>query len=89
VIAILIGEYLVDFQKMMPALPEFVSNGLIPLIIWILLLGGIGYYIKKKMKASLTEMHLWIFTFLVVAYLVLMFTAVFFRGESMALTFSI
>jgi hypothetical protein len=86
VIAILVGEYLVDFQEIIPNLPEFVSNGLIPLTIWMILLGGIGYFVKKKFKASLTEMHLWIFTFLVVAYLVLMFTAVFFRGEAMALT---
>jgi quinol-cytochrome oxidoreductase complex cytochrome b subunit len=88
VAAIIMGEYLIDFQAMMPSVPEFISNGLIPLLIWIILLGVIGWLMKKRYNASRTEMHLWIFTFLVMAYLVLMFTSVFFRGEAMALTIS-
>ncbi|MEN8225897.1 MAG: cytochrome b N-terminal domain-containing protein, partial [Bacteroidota bacterium] len=87
--AILAGEYLVDFQAWMPGVPEMISNGLIPLIIWGILLAGIGFLIKKRYHAQRTEMQLWIFTFLVVGYLVLMFTSIFFRGEGMALTLNV
>lgn len=86
VAAVLTGEYLIDFQSLMPRLPEAVSNGAIPLLIWMLILGGIGWLVRKHFRASRTEMQLWIFTYLVVAYLVLMITGVFFRGEAMALT---
>lgn len=84
---ILAGEYLVDFQTWMPGIPEIISNGLIPLLIWAVILFGIGLVVKRRFDASRTEMQLWIFTFLVVAYLVLMLTGILFRGEGMALVF--
>jgi quinol-cytochrome oxidoreductase complex cytochrome b subunit len=86
VLAILAGEYLIDFQGWLPALPEVISNGLIPLVIWGLFLFGLGYFIKRKFKAERTEMQLWIFTFMLIAYLVLMFAGILFRGPGMALT---
>lgn len=86
VMAIIAGEYLIDFQGWLPGLPEIISNGLIPLMIWGSFLSGLGYFIKKKFKAERTEMQLWIFTFMVVAYLVLMFAGIVFRGPGMALT---
>jgi len=85
---ILAGEYLVDFQSWLPKFPEIVSNGFIPLFIWATVLFGLSWVIKKKFDAKRSEMQLWIFTFLVVAYLVLMFTGIFFRGEAMTLTLS-
>jgi len=83
--AVICGEFLIDFRGWLPALPEVVSNGIIPLIIWGILLFAMGLFIKKRFQAGRTEMQLWIFTFLTVAYLVLMFTGIFFRGEGMAL----
>jgi len=85
---IIAGEYLVDFQAWLPGIPELISNGLIPLLIWGILLFGLGFFIKRRFNAIRIEMQLWIFTFLIVAYLVLMFTGIFFRGEAMALIFT-
>jgi len=82
---VLAGEFLIDFRAWMPGLPELISNGLIPLLIWSILLLGLGYFIKRKYGASRTEMQLWIFTYLIMAYMVLMFTGIFFRGQAMAL----
>jgi len=82
---ILAGEYLIDFRTWLPAWPELISNGLIPLIIWALFLLGLGYFVKKSFKAGRTEMQLFIFTYLLVAYLVLMFTGILFRGAAMSL----
>jgi len=83
--AVICGEFLIDFRGWLPALPEVVSNGIIPLIIWGILLFAMGLFIKKRFQAGRTEMQLWIFTFLTIAYIVLMFTGIFFRGEGMAL----
>jgi hypothetical protein len=85
VAGVLAGEYLIDFQAWLPSWPEWISNGIIPLLIWILMLSGISNMIRKKYKTTRPEMQLWIFTYLLVAYLVLMFTGIFFRGEGMAL----
>ena len=84
-VGILVGEYLINLQAWMPDLPELVSNGVIPLILWGAFLFVFGLLIKKHFQATRTEMQLWIFTFLIMAYLVLMFTGIFFRGPAMAL----
>jgi quinol-cytochrome oxidoreductase complex cytochrome b subunit len=86
---ILAGEYLVDFQAWMPGMSEIISNGLIPLLIWGIILFALGLFIKKRYQAVRIEMQLWIFTFIIVGYMVLMFTGIFFRGASMALVFAI
>ncbi|RLD53435.1 MAG: cytochrome bc complex cytochrome b subunit [Bacteroidetes bacterium] len=85
---ILAGEYLIDFQAWLPSWPELISNGLIPLLIWTLFLTGMGYFVKRKYRAGRTEMQLWIFTYLLVAYLVLMFTGILFRGAAMSLVWA-
>ena len=82
---IIAGEYLIDFQAWMPGIPELISNGLIPVMIWAVMLFGLGLIVKRYFHAKRIEMQLWIFTFIIVAYLVLMFTGIFFRGEAMAL----
>jgi quinol-cytochrome oxidoreductase complex cytochrome b subunit len=82
---ILAGEFLIDFQAWLPSWPEWLSNGIMPLLIWMIVLAGISLAVRKRFKAIRTEMQIWIFTYLVVAYLVLMFTGIFFRGEGMAL----
>jgi len=82
---ILLGEYLINLQAWLPGLPELISNGLIPLVLWGGFLFMFGLVIKKRFRATRTEMQLWIFTFLIMAYLVLMFTGIFFRGPAMAL----
>ncbi len=83
--AVIAGEFLVNWQAWLPAWPEFISNGIFPLLIWVLLLSSLTWGLKRKYRANRNEMFLWIFTYLVMAYLVLMFTGIFFRGPGMAL----
>jgi len=85
---ILAGEYMIDFQAWLPRWPEIISNGIIPLLIWAVVLTGISFMVKRRLNAERTEMQLWIFTYLVVAYLVLMFTGILFRGPAMALVWN-
>jgi quinol-cytochrome oxidoreductase complex cytochrome b subunit len=86
---ILAGEYLIDFQAWLPGWPEIISNGMLPLLIWAIVLTGLSILVKSRFKAKRTEMQLWIFTYLVVAYLVLMFTGILFRGPAMALVWGL
>ncbi len=83
--AVLCGDFLIDFTGWLPTLPEIISNGIIPLLIWGIFLFALGMFVKRRFHAGRTDVQLWIFTFLIVAYLVLMFTGIFFRGEGMAL----
>ena len=82
---ILAGEYLIDFQAWLPSWPEWLSNGILPLLIWMAMLAALSLLARKRMKMTRTEVQLWIFTYLIVAYLALMFTQIFFRGEGMSL----
>ena len=88
VAGILLGEYLIDFQAWFPGLPEIISNGFIPLLVWGIIIFIITFVVLKRMHAGLPELNLWIFTYILVAYTILMLTGTFLRGEGMLLTFS-
>ena len=86
---ILLSHFVIDFTAILPSLPEIISNGLIPLLVWGLLFTSVTFWVKRTMKLGRSEMNLWIFTCIIMAYFVLMIVGIFFRGESMALTFYI
>lgn len=83
---VLLDEYVLDLQGMLPSLPTIISNGWIPLAALLLLL--IGYYdgMKRIFKATACETRQSLFVLLVIAFVVLTIIGVAFRGESMALT---
>ena len=83
---VLLSQYLVDFPALMPGIPEIFSNGFIPLLIWGLVYTMLTFVMKRLMKFGRSELNLWIFTCIIMAYFVLMTIGIFFRGESMALT---
>ncbi|MBZ0283845.1 MAG: cytochrome b N-terminal domain-containing protein [Anaerolineae bacterium] len=82
---VLLDEYVLDLQGMLPSLPTIISNGWIPLAALLLLL--IGYYdgMKRVFKATACETRQSLFVLLVIAFVVLTIIGVAFRGESMAL----
>jgi len=85
VIFILASEYMPDPEAILPAIPGFITTGLIPII---LVIGSIGYYIKFiKIKLSLnrSEMIQSLVIILVTSYSILTVTGIFFRGEGMKL----
>jgi quinol-cytochrome oxidoreductase complex cytochrome b subunit len=85
ILAILIGEYVVDFGLWMGATPMFISEGIIPFIIVLIPVFGWFILIRKRFRPGRTELILALFTFVVAGYLVLMFTGIWFRGPGMAL----
>lgn len=82
---ILADEFALDLAGWLPSLPMLISNGLIPLAILALLL--IGFYdgMKHRFKATRCETVQATFVLLLVSFLVLTITGIWFRGPGMAL----
>ena len=83
--AVMLDEYLVDFQSWLPGLPPEISNGLVPLGIVVAVLTGFYFFLKRRFESSKAETTQAVFIFLLTAFLVLTIIGVWFRGEGMAL----
>jgi len=89
-VMVLIDEYWLDFAQLLPGLPATISNGLIPLLLTLLSL--LGLYAAMRLvvsyqgqRANHSEALLGVFTYLMVAFVVLTVIGVFFRGPNMGL----
>jgi quinol-cytochrome oxidoreductase complex cytochrome b subunit len=87
IISVLASEYLVNFESLLPGLPAFISNGLIPFLILILILWLYYQFIKKKFSLSLNESVQTLFVVIITSFTLLTLIGIFFRGIDMALTF--
>ena len=83
--AILISEYLIDFESWLGGMPSIISNGLIPLIIIFGIILVIIFFVKKKYQPDKSELILFIFSFLMMSYTVLSIIGIWFRGPGMVL----
>lgn len=84
-IAILISEFLINFEGWLPSLPLIISSGLIPLFLVATFLFILMYFIKKQYRTDTSELILFLMTFIIVAYVVFSIVAIFFRGPGMQL----
>jgi quinol-cytochrome oxidoreductase complex cytochrome b subunit len=84
-IIILGAEFLVDFTAWLPKIPDFVTNGLLPLT--LILAGVAGFYVvvKKWFAASNSEATQSVFILLLVSFVILTIIGYWFRGPGMAL----
>jgi quinol-cytochrome oxidoreductase complex cytochrome b subunit len=83
---VVLDEFVIDLQVLLPGVPSWVSNGLLPLSIILGLLFAGHRYIKKRYDAPNNESILALFAFLTVALVVLTATGIWFRGTGMALS---
>jgi len=83
----LASEYLVNFESLLPGLPAFISNGLIPFLILLLILWIYYQVIRKKYSLSLNESVQALFVVILTSFTLLTLIGIFFRGVDMALTF--
>jgi quinol-cytochrome oxidoreductase complex cytochrome b subunit len=84
---ILFNEYILNFEVLLSPIPAFISNGIIPLAILALFMAGFYKYYLKGSKLTKAELVQAVFVFIMVAFIVLTITGIFFRGKDMALTF--
>lgn len=84
-IAILISDFLINFEGWLPSIPLIISSGLIPFTLVAIFFLILMYFIKKVYRTDMSELILFLMTFIVVAYIVFSITAIFFRGPGMQL----
>jgi quinol-cytochrome oxidoreductase complex cytochrome b subunit len=84
-IGIIADEFVIDFAAWIPGLPSVVSNGFLPAA--LVLAGIIAFYwmIKKKHAATNNESIQSVFVLLMVAFIILTITGIWFRGKGMSL----
>ena len=88
-VGILADEYIIDITAWAPGLPATIGNGLMPFAFMLAL--GIGFYIfmKRKHAATNNEAFQAVFVLILVAFLILTITGVWFRGPGMALSWPV
>jgi quinol-cytochrome oxidoreductase complex cytochrome b subunit len=84
---VIVNEFIPKFETLMPWMNSFVSNGIIPLLIAVLIIWLFNKYTVKKFMLNFTETIQVLFVFITTAFIVLTLTGIFFRGADMALTF--
>ena len=84
-LGIVADEFVIDFVAWLPDIPGEISNGLIPFA--LMLTATILFYkaVKKKFSSNSNEALQSVFVLLVVAFIILTITGIWFRGEGMAL----
>ncbi len=83
---ILATNYVLDFREWFGGMPLVISTGLFPLLLYIIPAGGYLWFLKKK-GVSRNEIYMVLATIIIVSYVVMMMTGLWFRGESMKLIF--
>ncbi len=84
-IGIIADEFVIDFAAWLPGQPSVVSNGILPAAIVLAGISMFYWLVKKKYAATNNESIQSVFVLLVVAFVILTITGIWFRGKGMAL----
>jgi quinol-cytochrome oxidoreductase complex cytochrome b subunit len=82
---IVLDELWIEPNSWLPGVPGVLTNGLLPASVLLAVLVGYITYLKKRYSASKTEAIQTSFILLMVAFVILTVTGVWFRGAGMAL----
>ena len=82
---VLVDEFWLDLPALLPTWPTLISNGLIPLLLSLLALYVIYIWFRVLLKANQSEALVGLFSFIMVSFILLTITGVYFRGANMAL----
>ena len=82
---VLVDEYAVGPEGWLPGMPPLISQGAVPTFLTLLALTVFYGLSRKRLAASRNEAVQALFVLLVVCFLVLTVTGIWFRGEGMAL----
>ena len=84
-IGIIADEFFIDFTTWLPSLPAVISNGLLPVAIVAAIVIGFYLLMKKKYAATNDEAIQAVFILLLISFIILTITGIWFRGQGMAL----
>ncbi len=82
---IFLDEYVTDFAVWMPNLSPAISNGLVPFIILVSVSCGTYLILKRRHATNKNESVQMVFTFFLVAFIILTIIGIGFRGSGMRL----
>jgi quinol-cytochrome oxidoreductase complex cytochrome b subunit len=83
--AVLLDEHVLQWTRLLPALPAAIAGGLVPLVLWGFVAGVLVLLLKRSLSLSRLETVQSLFSFVTVAFLVLTAVGVLFRGQGMRL----
>jgi hypothetical protein len=86
VLLVLLDENLLDFAGTFPGLPAAITLGLIPVGIALTILALVYFSMRLFFKANHSEALVGLFTFIMVAMVVLTMIGFFFRGPNMTIS---
>ena len=84
-IGIIADEFIIDFTAWLPNIPGEISNGLIPFALMLTLTIIFYKVMKKKFSSNNNEALQSVFVLLLIAFIILTITGIWFRGKGMAL----
>jgi hypothetical protein len=84
-LGILADEYLIEVAARLPTIPTWLTNGLVPFAVLLVAIAVFYVFMRRKYAASNTEAVQMVFVLLLVAFLVLTITGIWFRGTGMKL----
>jgi quinol-cytochrome oxidoreductase complex cytochrome b subunit len=84
---IIATEFMPPLGTLMQGIPAWLSEGIIPFLIFSVIIFLGGWFILDKFRLPFNELVMSGFVFISTAYLVLMVTGIFFRGPGMELIF--
>jgi len=84
-LGILADEYLIEVAARLPAIPTWITNGLVPLAVLSAVIVAFYVFMQRKYAAGNTEAVQMVFVLLLAAFLVLTVTGIWFRGTGMKL----
>ena len=88
-LGILADEYIINLEAWFPTVPTVISGGLLPALLALLWITGFYWLMKKIYNATNNEAIQSVFILLLVAFIILTATCVWFRGSGMALMWSL
>jgi hypothetical protein len=84
---VIINEYLPKLETLLPSINSFITNGIVPLIILLLIIWLYHKYVSNKFELTRIEKVQTMFVFITTAFIFLTIIGIFFRGVDMKLDF--
>jgi len=87
IILILISDFYLRTSEVYINLPQLISGGIIPLVLYLLPQAAFFFYFRNKKKLGKLELAMGLMTATITSYIVMMAVGIWFRGEGMNLIF--
>jgi quinol-cytochrome oxidoreductase complex cytochrome b subunit len=84
---ILVNEFVLNLEILLQGIPAVISNGIIPFFILLMFMTAFYWFYLRKHHLAKAEFIQAVFVFIMVAFIVLTITGIFFRGKDMELAF--